>query len=294
MRRCIAASFLLAICILSIQLMGCGDDDKGVDSTPQPSLNDPSYKVASSILETADAGVQLTYIWSLLEAYKVIYNDPNAPTYHASSGFWYRQEIQIDTIYSDTNPSVIINILRSVFQDSIRFWHRATPVQDPNPALLTRIEIGFHVWAAADSTIDSSEAMYEMNITALQGEFLDTDSGVVVMDGSGSMFGLIAQMNYSDSAAPNLDSLGVCEVQATIGTNYSALTMYLGDTFAGCPNSGTIISAGPIAVSYCPDIDGSLEFPATWNSTRTFNADGMTIVTKSPTRQWTKHETCGD
>lgn len=294
MKRCIAASFLLAIMILSIQFMGCGDDDKGVEPTPQPSLNDPSYRLASGILENADAGVQLTYIWSLLDAYRVIYHDPSAPTYHPSSGFWYRQENQIDTIYSDTNPSVIINTLPSVIQDSVRFWQDATPVQNPDPSLLTRIEIGFHVWAAADSSVDSMDAMHEMNITADAGEFLDTDSGIVMMAGSGSMFALVAEINYADSAAPNLDSLGVCEVQATIGSDYSGLTMYLGDIFTGCPTAGTVTSAGPIAVTYCPGDDGDLEFPATWTSTVTFNAGGMTTVIKSPTRQWTKHETCGN
>lgn len=292
MKRCVLAGFLISVLILSIQFVGCGDDKKGVEPTPGPSMNDPSYRLASYIFDNSDAGVELASLWSLLDSYRVILSQPDAPTYHAGSGFWYKEDILLDTVYSDVNPSIIINTIPSVIRDSMRFWQGGTAVQNPNPALLTRIEVGFYMRAAADSTVDSMEMMHAMNITADPGDFLNIDSGIIVFTGSGSMFGLITQIDYPDSTAPNLDSLGVCELQTTIASNYTGLTLNLGDIYTGCPSAGSIASAGPIAVTYCQGADENLEFPATWTSTTTFNGDAVTIVTKSPTRTWTKHKTC--
>jgi hypothetical protein len=292
MKRCILAGFLLTALILSIQFTGCGSDKKGVEPTPGPSMNDPSYRLAAYIFDNSDTGVELACLWSLLDSYRIILSQPDAPTYHAGSGFWYKEETQVDTIYSDANPSVIINTIPSVIRDSLRFWQGGTAVQTPNPALLTRIEVGFYIGAAADSTTDSMEMAHALNITADPGEFMNIDSGIIVFAGNGSMFGRITQIDYPDSTAPNLDSLGVCEVQTTIASNVTGLTLNLGDIYTGCPTAGTIASAGPIDVTYCQGINRNLEFPATWTSTTTFNGDAITIVTKSPTRTWTKHETC--
>lgn len=294
MKRCMIAGFLTAIFVLSIQFMGCGSDKKAVEPTPGPSMNDPSYIVASAISDEADAMVQLAYIWSLVNAYMVMTNDPEAPTYHAGSGFWYKEETQIQNINSPEDTNIIINTVPITIEDSLRFWQGGTAVQTPNPALLTRIEIGIHIWLAADSSMDSLEAMQTMNITADPGEFLNIDSGLVMIAGSGSVFGLVDQLQYADSTGPNLDSLGVCEVQATMALNYTGLALYIGDLFVGCPTAGAITGAGPIDVTYCQGVDGNLEFPATWTSTMTFNGDAITIVIKSPTRTWTKHTTCGD
>lgn len=290
MKRHILVSALALALVLSMQFIGCGDDDKPTKPKTQADPNDPSYLTATYLLSSADGGVGSAYMIALIDFWKIKWGDQSDLVYHPASGFWYEQDFQIDTIYSEENPYVIINTTQITIRDSVRFWHGSTAVQNPDSAQLTRIEAGLYIYGDADSTDDVMTASYILNITGPAGEIWS--DGDVTVNGTGTMDGIVTQIYYREPDEPRLDSLGICKVVFDIASSFPALAINLDDVFFGCPHGGTINSTGPISVEYCPGADENLEFPATWTSKRTFNADNITIVTNSPTRQWTRTETC--
>jgi len=280
--------------VLSLQFAGCGDDDKPTKpKSLQPgSLTDPSYVAASFILDVANSSIESGYLMAVVNFWSIRWGSPSGPVYHPASGFWYVEDFYIDTVYSDENPSVIINTTDVILKDSVRFWHGNTAVQNPDSALLTRIESGLYASATADSTDDDMTIAHSLNITGAPGEIWS--DGDVTVSGTGTMFGNTSEDYYLDPDAPSMDSLGVCSQTFNLAITYPNLAVNMDEIIFGCPTGGTVTTTGPLDVDYCPGAEENLEFPATWKSVMTFSGDNITVVTTSPTRQWTESGMCGD
>lgn len=291
MKRHVFISALIMTLLVGTQFIGCGDDDKPTPSKPPADLNDPSYQAASFILDAANAGPESASYIAIINFWKIIGSGPNPPIYHIASGFWYEQDFQIDTVYSQENPSVIIETTQITIKDSVRFWHGGTAVRNPDSALLTRIESGLNIYATADSSKDTMTFKYDLNITGAAGEIWG--DGVVAISGTGTMVGTASEGYYTEPGEPSLESLGVCKLIFDVATSYPNLVFDIDEMIFGCPiTGGTATSTGPLNVVYCPGADENLEFPATWTASKTFAGENMTIVTNSPTRQWIEADTC--
>ncbi len=281
----------VAVCILCVIFIGCSDDN-GTD--PElADLNDPSYKIASLVLNNSD--FESCYSIAIINFNRIAkWGQSSDYVYDMINGFCYSQlEVDVDTIYSPDNPTVIINTIPTTVRDSIRFWHGGTWTHNPDSAQLTRIEAGLSVRAVADSSIDSVLYSHIINITGAAGEIWKSD-GNVSLAGGGTVVSAVTSVNYPDDDSPDLDSLGVCKVISTITSSYSGVSLNMGDWASGCPIGGGVTRTGPVSIEYCPGESGDMEFPATWTQLRTYNGDNITTKTNSPTREWSENQTCAD
>ncbi|MEW5993724.1 MAG: hypothetical protein AB1744_04925 [Candidatus Zixiibacteriota bacterium] len=293
MRRLYVLAVLVLVGSMLAFVAGCDDDGEttGPAKKETGDPNDPIFvQVDSGFSEFSELTpmmlmMSLTFIDSVFSSQPApgkpledpvsagIASDSFLKTYHSNSQYWYFYLGHWDTIPSgDTTFSMVL-------EDSIQFLHDTMPVQWPDLASLTGVNVG------ASFSINVADSATDAQISAGQVASITGDIprlGDVVITGSGQMS---AGATYSDMS----DTCSIAfNMSQTISDVYLNLTTIMND---GCPDSGALIHSGQLSIGCTGDTVFS--FSDNWTISQTFYGDSTRIVYENSTTRWEYTDTCG-
>jgi hypothetical protein len=203
---------------------------------------------------------------------------PVLPIYHEASQYWY--------LGSDTSLATDLDTLMLSLADSLQFLHGTTPVQYPDPALLTSIKSGARFSMTTVAVPDTIIVTQNVTVSGAAGAI--AGRGTVQISGLGMLHG------HVESLAGPSDSLPSCAASFSFANTWNSVTVNVASVVDSglCPTAGTVAHVGTLNVG-CANGQNSLQFSGIWSMLETFSGDIATVVYESPTTRWTVTDTCG-
>jgi len=270
---------------------GCGDDEKPTAPTTKATgdLDDPEFRRVENTLSAAvEYGeMLLNNTWYVIgqvgDSTPGVADDgrptrqPFTPSsegdstllvYHSASQYWYFFAQEIMAQMTDT--------LTITLRDSVQFLQATGPVQWPDSALLTGINMGGRL----SLVLTNGDSAAAAHVLAVMGQL--SSGGDVTINGTQDF--LVDSHHGADS----------CEVFADVHATATDIEMNLASNQSGgCPYGGVLWYRGNFDIA-CTG-DPAVDFADVFTITGTFQGNNtIAYVVENSTTRWTFTETCGD